>query len=150
MKTAYAVCGLLFLITASIEARVGETKAEIEARYGKGGLSDIQRQPGATTYKYFKNGFQIEVVIHEGKSMWEIIEKIADRYTSDQDIQDVLEGYRKAGESWKFDKAKKVWEKSGVPRLVAYRWPGHEGYLCIKDAKAVEALDKKNPGAKGL
>ncbi len=151
MKPLLHLIILLIAWTTNVEARVGETKAQIDERYGEGGLSDIQRQVGATTYKYFKNSFQIEVVIFNGKSIWEIIQRQdQDRYITDQNIQDILDGYRKPGESWELNRATKVWEKSGQPKLIAYRWPGHEDYLCIKDKAVWEELEKKNTGAKGL
>ncbi len=135
----------------SVSARVGENEQELVTRYGVGKPSDIQRQSGANTFKYFKNNFQIEVVLLDGNSIWEIIQKQdGDKYISDDDIKTILDGYKKPGEKWTFDRRKKLWEKSGKPKYVAYRWPGHEDYLCIKDIAVCDELDKKQTGAKGL
>jgi len=135
----------------SATARVGETQQEITARYGAGQLSDLQRQAGAETFIYRKENFQIEVVMSEGKSVWEIIQRQdGDRVITDDEIKDILNGYKDAGRTWFFDKRDKRWIRSGQPKYIAYRWPGHEDYLCIKDQAACEALEKKNKGSKGL
>ena len=131
--------------------RVGETKQEIEVRYGVGPLSDIQRMVGAETYKYFKENFQIEVVIYEGKSIWEIIQRQdGDKNITDAQIKDILNGYKETGRTWFFDQRQKRWERSNKPKYVAYRWPGHEDYLCIKDLAICDELEKKSKGSKGL
>lgn len=132
-------------------ARVGETEKEVVARYGAGAPSDIQRQAGAETFKYLKNNFQIEVVMLDGKSIWEIIQKQdGDKYISDKEIKTILDGYKVPGQTWTFNIQKKVWARSGKPKYIAYRWPDHEDYLCIKDIVACETLEKANGGAKGL
>jgi len=151
MKHAFLMIAFAAVSCTSASARVGETEKEIITRYGDGARSDLQRQSGAETFKYFKNNFQIEVVIHDGKSIWEIFQKQdGDKYISDGDIKNILDGYKAPGQGWLFDRQKKLWKRSGKPKYVAYRWPGWEEYLCIKDIEACEALDKQNPGSKGL
>ena len=151
MRTLFAILALIFMNAAATFARVGETQHEITARYGAGGLSDIQRMPGAETYKYFKDNFQIEVVIYEGKSIWEIIQRQdADKMITDAQIKDILNVYKEGGHTWFFDQRLKRWERSNKPKYVAYRWPGHEDYLCVKDLAACDALEKGSKGSKGL
>ena len=63
---------VLVLFTTSAFARLDETREQIDKRYGQGTRSDIQRLDGAETIKYHFNNFQIEVVFHDNKSIWEI------------------------------------------------------------------------------
>ena len=150
MKAHLILIAVTFATIATALARVGETAPEISARYGEGGLSDIQRMPGAQTFKYFKDNFQIEVVIYEGKSIWEIIQRQdADKMITDAQIKDVLAAYKEGGHTWFFNQRLKRWERSNQPKYVAYRWPGHEDYLCIKDLAVCDSLEKANKG-KGL
>lgn len=154
MKIALIVATLMFSIASQSHARVGETMLEITARFGLGQTTDKQRLEGAQTYKFSKNGFQVEVVISQGKSIWEIYQKqnVAGTFPSN-DIEQLLEGYKEAKEnkrSWRFDRRENRWESTGKPKLIAYLWPSHEDFFCIKDEAACEALEKKSPGSKGL
>jgi len=151
MKPTALTIALLFAALCSAFSRVGETQQQIEARYGAGPLSDIQRMPEAQTYKYMKDNFQIEVVIYEGRSIWEIIQRQdGDRYITDPEIKDILNAYKEAGRTWFYDQRLKRWERSNKPKYVAYRWPGHEDYLCIKDLAVCDALEKSNQASKGF
>jgi hypothetical protein len=142
---------LMFAAIGSALARVGETQQEISARYGKGELSDIQRMPGAQTFKYFKGDFQVEVVISEGKSIWEIFQRqTGDKNLTDAEIKEILNAYKEGGRTWFYDQRLKRWDRSNKPKYVAYRWPGHEDYLCVKDLAACDALEKGNKGSKGF
>src|SRR5205085_512487 len=88
------------MIDARSVRRVGESGKEISARFGEGSLSDRQRQPGAQTFKYFKNGFQIEVVIHNGKCIWEIYHKQSGSGAfPEADIKNLLDSYKEPAES---------------------------------------------------
>jgi hypothetical protein len=151
MKALVTVLTIL-LCTHALQARLGETEAEIKARYGDGQLSDIQRQPGAQTFKHFKNGFQIEVVISQGKSVWEIMQRQGGSGEfPEADIKNILDGYKKEMKrSWRFDRRDNRWESAGKPKYVAYLWPDHEDFFCIKDLTACDELDKAAPGSKGL
>jgi hypothetical protein len=61
--------------THSALARIGETRKEIDQRYGEGKRSDYQRLAGAETIKYHFNNFQVEVVFHDHKAIWEIFQR---------------------------------------------------------------------------
>lgn len=155
---------------SAVSARVGETKQEIDVRYGAGEKSNIQRLPGAETFKYLKNNFQIEVVMLNGKSIWEIFQR-KDKLITDDDIKDLLkanvalpensdansskssswtEPNGETKRTWYFNRQKQRWERSGKPRFVAYRWPGHEDYFCIKDVEACDAQEAKAQGVSGF
>ncbi len=154
MNRSFAALLLTLVLANTAFGRLGETEKEITARFGEGQLSDIQRQTGAQTMKYFKNGFQIEVVISQGKSIWEIYHKQGSSSAfPEADIKNLLEAYKELKESkrtWRYDKKERRWESSGKPKLIGYLWPGHEDYFCIKDSAACDALDKSAPGSKGL
>ena len=118
-----------FLCSLSAHGRVGETEKEIAARYGEGKRADNQRIPGAVTSAYTK-----EVVILDGKSVLEIFARKGG--TTEAAIQELLPMNSLPDATWRFDKKANRWERSGTPKLVAYRWPGHPEFFCIKNLKA--------------
>ena len=135
----------------SLHARVGETDQEIKVRFGEGGPSDIQRQVGAKTLKFIKNNFQVEVVLHNGRSIWEIYRRLdVGGEMPAVDVQNILDGYKAQKRTWRFDRREKRWDSSTKPKLIAHLWPGHEDHFSIKDVEACEALDKAATGSKGL
>ena len=130
-------------------ARVGETQKEITARYGEGKKAETQRLAGAETFAYTRDDCYIEAVILDGKSVLLIFAPKAG--TTDPVIKELLQMNSLPGTTWRFDKKANRWERSGTPKLVAYRWPGHPEFFCIKDLKACEEAEKKNkPNAGGL
>ncbi len=135
--------------TSSMQARVGETQKEISARYGEGKKAQTQRLAGGETFEYRKNDFYVEVVLLDGKSVLEIY---AHRQgTTDDVIKEILKTNSTGEATWHFDRKANRWERGGTPKLVAYRWPSHPDFFCIKDIKACEAAEKKNkPTASGL
>lgn len=144
MKSVLLTLVLTLFAFAPAQARLGETLQEIIQRFGPGELSDMQRQPGSKTYKYLKDDIQIEVVIDQGKSIWEIYQR---KNTSGQfpeaDIKNILAGYKEQKRNWHVDRdAQNRWEASGKPKFEAYLWPGHEDFFCVKDIAACAALDK--------
>ncbi len=130
-------------------ARIGETQKEITARYGEGKKAETQRLAGAETFAYTNKDYYIEVVILDGKSVLEIFARKGG--TTEAAIQELLQMNSIPGSTWRFEKKANRWERSGTPKLVAHRWPGHPGFFCIKDLKACEEAEKKNkPNASGL
>ena len=167
MKIVFLILlmALSSLLTAT--ARLGETEQEIAARFGEGTPGGKQRQAGATTLKYSRNGFRIEVAFFEGKSILEIYHKEGGSGTfPDVDIEILLNAYKElkyakdskgvteskeaTKRTWRFDRREKRWESSGKPKYIAYRQPGHDDFFFIKDLDACEALDKGPSGAKGF
>jgi hypothetical protein len=149
MKHFLAITFAVLLAQMSAHARVGETREEIANRYGEGKKMPTQRLAGTESFEYSKSGFVVEVVILDGKSLMEIYSR--KEGTSDEAIKELLKVNTPIGTAWRFDKKAGRWERSGVPQLVGYRWPGHPDFFCIKDLKAYEAAEKKNkPNAVGL
>jgi hypothetical protein len=149
MKSSSLLAALLLVATAAAQARVGETQQQIATRYGDGKKAKIQRLAGADTYEYRKDGFYVEVVLLDGKSVWEIYAH--EKGTTDEVIKELLKVNSTPEANWHFDKKANRWERGGTPMLVGYRFPGHEDFFCIKDLKACDAAEKKNkPGVGGL
>jgi len=151
MKHALLAGILTLLATLTAEARIGETPQEITARYGEGRKSnDRLKVSGAETWTYSKAGFTIEVVFLGDKSIWEIIQREGTAIT-DEDIKGLLKLYDTPATNWRLDRKEIRWERGGKPKLVAYRWPGHPDFFCIKDIEACDTAEKKaKPGASGL
>jgi hypothetical protein len=137
MKTL--IIAVLLVAASSLQARVGETRTQITARYGKGELSDYQRLSGAETMKYHHGNFQIEVVFADDKSIWEIIKR-EDHLIDKDDIKLLLEANKDPGTTWTFKRRDGQWQRSGEPKLVAYLWPQHEDFFCIKNPDACDAV----------
>ena len=136
--------------THSALARIGEARKEIDQRYGEGKRSDYQRLAGAETIKYHFNNFQVEVVFHDHKAIWEIFQR-QDRLIEAEDYQMLLTANDGDGRTWHYDRLNHRWERSGNPLYIAYLWPGHEDYFCIEDVKACEAIQNRTaPDLKGF
>ncbi len=149
MKQLLIITAATLLATWPAPARVGETQQEITARYGDGKKAQNQRLAGAETFEYDKNDFYVEVAILDGKAVLEIYAH--KKGTTDDVIKDLLKVNSSTEATWHFDRKQNRWERGGTPKLVAYRWPGHPDFFCIKDLKACEAAEKKHkPSASGL
>ena len=143
----HAFIALALIAAQPSHARIGETAQEITARFGQGNKSgDRLSAPGAETYKYEKSGFFVEVVLLNGTSVWEIFKR-KDQNITDDDIKAFLKLYDSPATTWRFDRKDKRWERSGKPKLVAYKWPGHEDFFCIKDIELCGGAEKKGKGA---
>jgi hypothetical protein len=138
------------LITQLVgHAKIGETQKEIVARYGEGKKAETQRLVGAETFAYTSDDCYVEVAILEGKSALEIFAPKGG--ATEAVIKDLLQMNTIPGTAWRFDKKANQWERSGSPKLVAYKWPGHPEFFCIKDLKACEEAEKKHkPNTSGL
>lgn len=151
MKTILLILTLVTCLTGSVFARVGETRQQIDTRYGQGTkTNDRLTAPGVETWKFDKAGYQIEVILLNGKSIWEVFHRKG-QLISDEDVKGLIDLYDTTTTNWRFDRKDKQWKRSGKPKLIAYRWPGHEDYFCIKDVDACEAAEKgRGAGAGGL
>ena len=132
----------LLVFTTSAFAKLGENREQIAKRYGPGTRSDLQRFDGAETMKYNYDNFEIEVVFHDDKSMWEI-------FHPTRDVTMLLKAYVGDGRAWHYDAVTRNWLLSGNPKYIAYVWPGHEDYFCIQDAKAIETIQDGNVNGTG-
>ena len=148
MKIALLII-IVTSLASSVFARVGETRPQIDARYGQGTKTKYRlTAPGVETWTFNKAGYQIEVIFLNGKSIWEVFHRKGQQI-SDEDVKGLIDLYDTTTANWRFDRKDKQWERSGKPKLVAYRWPGHEDYFCIKDAEACEAAEKGRGAAAG-
>jgi hypothetical protein len=137
----------LLVFTASAFARLGETRDEIDKRYGQGTRSDIQRLEGAETFKYQFNDFQVEVVFHDNKSIWEIFHQ--GHIISTRDIKMLLKANTDDGHVWQYRGMNHRWVRSGSPQASGYLWPGHEDFFCIEDVSAVAAIQNSDASETG-
>jgi hypothetical protein len=133
---------LIFLasMVGLAQARVGETRAEIQTRYGDGRLGG-KRVRGTENYKFEKNGFEIEVSFKSEKSIYEMFHR-KDQTITDDDIKELLKVNATKTNAWRFDKRENRWERGGKPKLVAYREPGHPDYFVVKDLEACLEAEK--------
>jgi len=144
MKSLYIlILAALVAATTSAFARIGETRQEIDKRYGEGKRDDIQRLDGAESIKYHFSNYQIEVVFHDNKSIWEIFQR-QDRVIESDDIRIFLKANAGDGRTWHYDRLNHRWERSGDPLYIGYLWPGHEDFFCIEDVKACEAIQNSD------
>lgn len=149
MKHHTAIVATFVLSASFAQARVGETLKEIAARYGDGKKADTQRLAGAVTYAYKKEDFYVEVVILKGRSVLELYAHT--KGMTDDIIKELLTINSTGLTPWHFARKTGRWERQGTPKLVAYRWPNHPDFFCIKDLDACEAAEKQNkPSAVGL
>jgi hypothetical protein len=133
---------LLVVSATSAFARIGESRPEIDQRYGEGKRADMQRLEGAETMKYHFSNYEIEVVFHDNKSIWEIFHQNLNA----ANIKTILKANAGEGRTWHYDGMNHRWERSGTPKFIGYRWPGHEDYFCIEDVNACEAMQNGSAG----
>ncbi|MFN0128049.1 MAG: hypothetical protein ACKV19_15325 [Verrucomicrobiales bacterium] len=149
MHHVLAIAVAVLVASVPSQARVGETQKQITERYGEGKKTEVPRIVGAESFAYEKNGFSVEVVIHDGKSIMEIYSNR--KGVTEEVIQDLLKVNTATGTKWRFDRKESKWHRQGKPKLAAYRWPGHPAFFCIMDVEACAAVEKINkPSASGL
>jgi hypothetical protein len=141
-KPSILILVLLAVTATSAFARIGETRQEIDKRYGGGQRSDIQRLEGAETIKYHFNNLEIEVVFHNNESIWEIFHQSPNSAY----IKILLKANAGDGQTWHYDGMNHRWERSGGPKCIGYYWPGHEDYFCIENVKACEEMQNSAAG----
>ena len=138
-----AVTAAIALLAPCAQARIGETPAEIAARYGEG-KKIRDRLPGAETFQYKKNTYTIEVIIYKDKSIWEIFHR-DDKDITDDDIKEILK-LNADSHGWRQDKKTKRWIR-GDKKLEGGRQQGHPEYLDIWDVEALAAARGAKKGS---
>jgi len=139
----------LLVFTTSAFARLGETREQIDKRYGQGTRSETQRLEGAETIKYHFDSFEVEVVFHDNKSIREIFHNPQSHLISTRDIKMFLKANADHRHRWQYQGMNHGWERSGRPKYIACLWPGHEDYFCVEDVKAIEAIQISNVSETG-
>lgn len=138
MKPTYLF--FIFLALAGeASARLGETQAEIQIRYGNGKLI-FQRIPETEQYTYSKNGFEICVIFSNGKSIWELFKR-GGKSITDEDIEALIKSVSPEG-NWTYSRKDKLWHKN-ARKILAYRDPRHDEWLWVRDEAQVAPLEKK-------
>ena len=59
-------------------------------------------------------------------------------------MKNILDAIAEPGKTWTFSRRDQKWMRYGSPKLAAYREPGHDDYLFIKDVDICADLAKKN------
>lgn len=132
---------LALVLPQSASGRIGETFEEIKVRFGEGEKQESNRLPGSDKYYFVKNGFGIEVMIVDGRSVMEIYHRVNGKIT-DAEIQELLR-LNDDLRHWRFSKKDNQWKRDDK-KLVAFRQPGHPDFFFIQDVAAVKSAPKDN------
>lgn len=89
----------LLMLSASTEARLGETPDQIEARYGKPKMTDKTADPRLVYSRYESRGFVIDVGFLDGKSQAEIFKKPPGEQIHDSEVAALLQA-NSFGHKW--------------------------------------------------
>ncbi|MBN8422174.1 MAG: hypothetical protein J0L73_24885 [Verrucomicrobia bacterium] len=139
MKPLAATLALLLALTATSHARVGETLAELKARYGEG-KSISPRMAGTEQYEWQKDGYTIQASLRGSVTVLEFFHR-NDTVMTDDDIKALLKVYRKD--------VRFTWStrdncfKSSDKKLMAGRQEGHDDWIYVRDIAATESLSGK-------
>lgn len=139
MKTIPALTALILLASTPVFARVGETYGEVLKRYGKGEKQGTGRMHTTKGYYFIKDGFGIEVMILNGKSVMEVFHR-KDGVISDAEIQDLLKAN---GETFTWAFESNQWMRSDH-KICAFRQPGHGDFFFVQDVAATK--QEPSPG----
>jgi hypothetical protein len=109
---------------------LGKTADEVDQRYGPGAVH--QPREGMEQRVYGKNGYTIQVVFKNGRSVWELFKR-EDRDVTNDDIVKILTA---GGGGFLWDDEAKCFFRDGK-RLQAQREPGHPDFFSMKDKDAI-------------
>ncbi len=109
---------------------LGKTANEVAQRYGPGVAA--KPREGMEQYEYEKNGYTIQVVFKNGRSVWELFKR-EDKDVTDEDIVKILTA---AGGGFIWDDPAKCFFRDGK-RFQAQMEPGHSDFFSIKDTDAI-------------
>ena len=138
MKSVHLLTLIAILASTPVYARIGETYGEITKRYGRGEKQGTGRMHTTKGYYFIKNGFGVEVMILNGKSVMEVFHRTEGPQISDAEIQDLL---KINGENltWAFENNQ--WMRSDH-KISAFRQPGHDDFFFIQDVAATKQTPK--------
>lgn len=110
MKTKLLLISILCaLCSTSAFARIGETEAQIEKRYGAP-VEAALLQPDRKVYKF--KGFTINVRFRDGKSDLELIWKDNENAMAPDVVKRLLDANAPAGTTWRLAGEKDSWKRS--------------------------------------
>jgi len=138
-RTALAVFAMALASTLTAHARIGETRAQIDARYGNG-KQIRDRLPETVQLEYHSGGFTIDVVFFNDRSVWELFKR-EDTLITDGDIDRVLNVL--AVGRWRWDEKMCCWI-SPDGTMSASRQPGHPDFLSTKDIEKVKEIEERH------
>jgi|GEM_PF-6469714 len=148
MRTAlFASLAALLLPLAGAHARLGETTAELEARYGPGKVDDkpsvmVTLLPGAQGIRFEPPSGKVNVVIFQGKSVCERV-VLENKNTRKADTETLLKAY--AGDShWTYREKEKRWHRNDG-KEVAYFY--NADWFVVTDTEYAKACEKEKEKA---
>ncbi len=94
----FLLCLAFCLLQGSAAARIGETEAEVNARYGNA-IINLPSQQNTVTKCYLSRGFSIAVTYVDGKSAREMVAKADKTEITEKEINRLLE-VNSGGSSW--------------------------------------------------
>ncbi len=124
-------------LTTPALARLGETQAEINKRFGKG--KTYRSRGGLEQREYQKNGMTTYVVFGNTKSIWELTKR-NDKVITDADIQTLLNDAATGGHTFVWQAAENYYLRDDG-KVKALRQPRHADFFSIMDIAAIEALE---------
>jgi hypothetical protein len=136
MKPLLTVLCACMALTATTHARIGETLAELKARYGEG-KSVSPRMAQTEQYEWQKDGYKIQASLRNNVTVLEFFHRI-DTQMTDDDIKALLKVYRKD--------VRFTWStrdncfKSSDKKMIAGREAGHDDWIYVKDIAAMEVI----------
>ncbi len=127
MKTHCVFRILLIFVALAVPAiaHIGESKAEIARRYGKG--KTYRSRGGWEQREYPKNGMTTCVVFANDKSIWELTKR-NDKKISDNDIQDLVKDASAGGHQLVWHADQKCY-LSTDGKVKAERQPRHDDFF---------------------
>lgn len=145
MKRLLFVALGLTLTFSRAQARIGENLAQVKVRYGEGKQIG-PRLPGTVQYEFIKDGYKINITFLNDRAILEFFQR-QDMVMKEEDIKALLKNYLN-GVHFTFSPREKVY-KSNDKKYLAGREPGHDDWIFVKDAAAVDTVGGKGK-AKGL
>lgn len=109
---------------------LGKTANEVAQRYGPGTV--LKPREGMEQREYGKNGYTIQVVFKNERSVWELYKR-EDKDVTEEDIVKILTA---AGGGFLWDDQAKCFFRDGK-RFQAQLEPGHPDFFSIKDNDAI-------------
>lgn len=133
MRRLLGIIVSVFLLVATAQARIGETEAEIRARYGDpiGILPSNVR--GSLTNHYLSGGFSIAVTYVDGRSAREMLVKGDKSKITDKEIRLLLDA-NSGGNSWNAQQLDS--QKDAPAGLLVWRTDDQSSRVAFYDSRA--------------
>jgi hypothetical protein len=154
MRTEFLTLVFIVGVTATAQARLGETPDQLVARYGQP-LSEVDQKPengkvAIANVVFQKGGFEIDVAVNDGFSVQETFKKLNGQPLSLGEVQTLLND-NGLGNSWEppvYIQQGKMWKRDdGAVGIV-----GADGALTLKTKELIakESTARKDERAPTL